>query len=289
VKGKVLVKVVTDSTAYIDRRLLKELDITEVSMNVNYADSSLPEIELTNEEFYQQIDGLEKLPTTSQPSPLTFYYAFLEKIEQGYDVLTILLSSNLSGSYFSAVQGKELVLSKYPEAKIEIIDSRTTVMALGLVVEAVARLASEGSTLAELIAQTEELLVKSKIFFIPRSLEYLKKGGRIGEASALLGSLLQITPLLTVKGPVTVHEKVRTFEKAVKKMLDIYIEANKTEGIEALAVHHINCLDEGKKLVRELQKTTDLEIQLRPIGPVIGLHVGPGTLGLAYITKGESA
>lgn len=288
-KGKVLVKVVTDSTAYIDRRLLKELDITEVSMNVNYADSSLPEIELTNEEFYQQIDGLEKLPTTSQPSPLTFYYAFLEKIEQGYDVLTILLSSNLSGSYFSAVQGKELVLSKYPEAKIEIIDSRTTVMALGLVVEAVARLASEGSTLAELIAQTEELLVKSKIFFIPRSLEYLKKGGRIGEASALLGSLLQITPLLTVKGPVTVHEKVRTFEKAVKKMLDIYIEANKTEGIEALAVHHINCLDEGKKLVRELQKTTDLEIQLRPIGPVIGLHVGPGTLGLAYITKGESA
>ena len=279
------VKIITDSTAYIDRRLLKELDITEVPMTINFADYSLPETELPNEQFYPQIEKMAKLPTSSQPSPLTFYQAFQEKVAQGYDVLSILLSSNLSGTYFSAVQGREMVLRKYPEANIEIIDTRTTVMDMGLVALALARFAQEGNTLSETMLQAKDLLSRSKIFFIPKTLEYLKKGGRIGEASALLGSLLQITPILTVKGPVTVFEKVRTFEKAVKKMFMIYEEDANTKGIEALAVHHINCPEEGQKLVEQLQKTTDLEVPLRPIGPVIGLHVGPGTLGLAYITK----
>ena len=279
------VKIITDSTAYVDRRLLKELDITEVSMIVNFADYSLSETELTNEVFYQQIEKMPKLPTSSQPSPLTFYQAFQEKVVQGNDVLSILLSSNLSGTYSSAVQGREMVLQKYPEANIEIIDTRTTAMTMGLVVLSLARLAQEGNTLAEITVKAHELLSRSKLFFIPKTLDYLKKGGRIGEASVLLGSLLQITPILTAKGPVTVYEKVRTFEKAVKKMLMLYEEDANTKGIEALAVHHINCPEEGRKLVEQLQKNTDLEIQLRPIGPVIGLHVGPGTLGIAYITK----
>jgi len=279
------VKIVTDSTAYIDRRLLKELDITEVPMSINFADHSLPETELPNEQFYQQIEKTDKLPTSSQPSPLTFYQAFLEKTEQGYDVLSLLLSSKLSGTYYSAVQAREMVLQKYPEANIEIIDTQTTVMAMGLVAMSLGRYAQEGYALSETIVKAHDLLSRSKLFFIPKTLDYLKKGGRIGEASALLGSLLQITPILTAKGPVTVYEKVRTFEKAVKKMLLLYEEDANTKGIEALAVHHINCPEEGKKLVEQLQKTTSQEVLLRPIGPVIGLHVGPGTLGLAYITK----
>lgn len=279
------VKIVTDSTAYIDRRLLKELDITEVSMNVNFADRSFLETELTNDEFYKQIEEMEKLPTSSQPSPLTFYHAFIEIIEQGYDVLSILLSTNLSGTYYSALQGRDLVLAKYPEANIAIVDSRTTVMTMGLVALSAARFAQKGCSLAEILAETEKMLLRSKLFFIPRTLTYLKKGGRIGEAAALLGSLLQITPILSVKGQVVVYEKVRTFEKAVKKMLMLYEQDCKNNGIAEVAVHHINCPEEGEKLRTQLQKTIDREIQLRPIGPVIGLHVGPGTLGLAYIMK----
>ncbi|MGI6145031.1 MAG: DegV family protein [Clostridia bacterium] len=279
------VKIITDSTAYIDRRLLKELDITEVSMTVNFEEHSCLETELANEEFYQRIAKMAKLPTSSQPSPLTFYQAFLEKVEQGYDVLSVLLSSNLSGTYFSAVQGRDMVLQKYPEANIEIIDTRTTVMAMGLVALSLARFVQEGSTLPETVAKAHDLLSRSKIFFIPKTLDHLKKGGRIGEAAALLGSLLQITPILTVKGPVTVFEKVRTFEKAVKRMLAVYEEDANTKGIEAVAVHHINSLEEGQRLVEQVQKITDLEVPLRPIGPVLGIHVGPGTLGLAYTTK----
>ncbi|MDD4402845.1 MAG: DegV family protein [Desulfitobacteriaceae bacterium] len=284
---KLSVKIVTDSTAYIDRKLLKKLDITEASMIINYADRSFPEIVMTNEVFYKSLEGTEKRPTSSQPSPLTFYHAFGEKVKQGHDVLSILISSKLSGSYYSAVQAREMILKEMPEACIEIIDSHTTVMGLGLVVLSAARLAQQGLSLSEVTAETHNLLTRSKIFFIPKTLEYLKKGGRIGDAAALLGSLLQITPILTVNGVVTVSEKVRTFEKAVKKMMQTFENDCNAFGVEAIAVHHINCPLEGQGLVEELQSKTGQEVLLSPIGPVIGLHVGPGTLGLAYILRGE--
>lgn len=279
------VKVITDSTAYLNRKVLQELGITEVSMNVDLEDRSFFEVDITNEEFYQLIEGKDKLPTSSQPSPLVFYNTFMKIIKEGHDVLAVILSSDLSGSYNTAVQARNMVLEEVPEAHIEIIDSHTTVMELGLVALAAARDAQQGYTLEEVAAKVHNLLTRSKLFFIPRNLEYLRKGGRIGNAASLLGTLLQVTPILTVKGQVTVFEKVRTFERAVKRMLMLLEEDYQTYGIEEIAVHHINCATEGQKLAAELKHKTEKEVLLSPIGPVIGLHVGPGTLGVAYILK----
>lgn len=283
---KVAVKVITDSTAYLDRKVLQELNITEVAMRVNLEDRSFIETAISNEEFYQLIEGKKELPTSSQPSPLVFYEKFQELVEQGDEVFCVLISSDLSGTYYSAVQAGKMVQEKNPEARIEIIDSRTTGMHLGLAAMAAARAAQAGASLEEVRDAATSVLARSKLFFIPRSLEYLKKGGRIGEAASLLGTLLQVKPVLTVKGPVTVFEKVRTFEKAVKRMLQVFEEDYQTYGIEEVAVHHINCAADCEELlIKEIKDKTTREILVSPIGPVLGLHVGPGTIGMAYATK----
>ncbi len=280
------VKIITDSTAYLDRKLLKELDITEVSMTVYLEDGLFAETDLINEEFYQLIEGKEKLPTSSQPSPLVFYQNYLRLVKQGQEILCVLISSDLSGTYYSAVQARKMVLEEIPEARIEIINSHTTVMQLGLAALTAARAAREGASLEQVIEKTNSVLSRSKIFFIPKTLEYLKKGGRIGEAASLLGTLLQVKPILTVTGSVTVYEKVRTFEKAVKQMLQMVENDAQTYGIEEIAVHHINCPAECEQLIiSKVKNKTEREILVSPIGPVIGLHVGPGTLGIAYVLK----
>jgi len=283
---EVAVKIITDSTAYLSRNILQDLDITEISMTVNLEDGSFLETELSNEEFYKIIEGNKTLPTSSQPSPLVFYDNFLRLVKQGHEVLSILISSDLSGTYSSALQARKMVLEEIPEARIEIIDSRTTVAHLGLIALSAARAAREGASLEEVMAIANAVYSRSKLFFIPRTLEYLKRGGRIGEAASLLGTILQVKPILTVTGPVSVYEKVRTFEKAVKHMLQVFEEDYQTCGIEEIAVHHINCAVECEQLLlQELRNKTEKEILISPIGPVIGLHVGPGTLGLAYIMK----
>lgn len=280
------VKIITDSTAYLDRKVLKDLDITEISMTIDLEDGSFLETELANEKFYKLIEGKKKLPTSSQPSPLVFYERFLGLVKQGHEIMCILISSDLSGTYYSAMQARKMVLQELPEARIEIIDSHTTVMHLGLAALVVAREAQRGATMEQVIEKAHSVLTRSKIFFIPRTLEYLKKGGRIGKAASLLGTLLQVKPILTVTGSVSVFEKVRTFEKAVKRMLQVLEDDAAAYGIEEIAVHHINCADECERLlIEELKNKTDKEILISPIGPVIGLHVGPGTLGLAYIMK----
>lgn len=280
------VKIITDSTAYLDRKLLKELDITEVSMTVYLEDGLFAETDLINEEFYQLIEGKEKLPTSSQPSPLVFYQNYLRLVKQGQEILCVLISSDLSGTYYSAVQARKMVLEEIPEARIEIINSHTTVMQLGLAALTAARAAREGASLEQVIEKTNSVLSRSRIFFIPKTLEYLKKGGRIGEAASLLGTLLQVKPILTVTGSVTVYEKVRTFEKAVKQMLQMVENDAQTYGIEEIAVHHINCPAECEQLIiSKVKNKTEREILVSPIGPVIGLHVGPGTLGIAYVLK----
>lgn len=280
------VKIITDSTAYLDRKLLKELDITEISMTVDLEDGSFLETDLVNEQFYQIIEDKKKPPTSSQPSPLVFYENFLRLAKQGHEVLGILISSELSGTYYSARQARKMVLEELPEAHIELIDSHTTVMQLGLVALAAAREAQQGATLEQVIEKVNSVLKRSKLFFIPRTLDYLKWGGRIGEAASLLGTLLQVKPILTVNGPVIIYEKVRTFEKAVKRMLQVFEDDAQAYGIEEIAVHHINCAADCERLLlEELKNETDKEILISPIGPVIGLHVGPGTLGLAYVMK----
>jgi DegV family protein with EDD domain len=280
------VRIVTDSTAYLKKELLEEYDITVVPLTVNFSDISFPENEISNEKFYAMMDKSEKVPTSSQPSPHNLKEAFRRIVGEGHDVVGIFISSVLSGIYNAALAAKTMVLDEYPEAVIEIIDSKVTTMQMGYAVLAAARAAARGAGWQEAADAAREVNKKSRLLFVPKTLEYLRKGGRIGEASALIGTLLQIKPILTlVDGRVTVLDKVRTMEKAWKRILELFWEDVKQRGIGEVTVHHINCEDQVREIAAELEAGLGIKVPTHPIGPVIGIHAGPGTLGIAYYTR----
>ena len=275
------VKIITDSTAYIPSDLITNLDISTVSLIVNFDNDSFREVDISNETFYKKIDASNIFPTSSQPTPQDFYDVFAKHVISRHSVIGIFISSKLSGTYFSAVKAKEMVLKKYPNANIHIIDSGTTCMQLGLAVIAAAQSSASGAAVNEIIEKTNNTLKNSRFFFTPKTLEYLKKGGRIGQASALIGSVLKIRPILTIKdGSVAVFSKVRTQKKAIKTILDtLFSDADKYD-LQEVVVHHINAKSPADELERLIKDRIDAPVATCSIGPVIGLHVGPGAIGI---------
>jgi len=282
------VKIVTDSTCYIPEKMLKEYGIDLVSLSVSFDSEIYKESEITNEEFYTLLNKYNVFPKSSQPSVDEVYKAFEKHIKNGDEVVAVFLSSDMSGTYQSALMVKGMILENYPEGKIEVIDSRSNSMQLGYAVLTAARAAADGKSLKEVISLTEKNIKRSKFVFSPDTLEYLKKGGRIGTASALLGSILQIKPVLTVlDGKTTTLDKVRTKKKALKRMIDELIENITEFGVGEVIVHHINCEEEAKKFAAMIEKYVGKAVDICSIGPVIGTHVGPGALGVVYYTQEE--
>jgi len=281
------ITVVTDSTAYLDSALLKKWGIVQVSLSVNFAEKSYLETEISNEEFFALMAKSPKVPTSSQPSPADFYLCFEKELKDGRDIVGVFISADFSGTCSSALTARSMLLEKYPRARIEIIDSRSSAMQLGYAALAAARAANEGVAVEEAVLRTEIVMQRSRLLFAPRTLEYLKKGGRIGGAAALLGTLLQVKPILTIPdGRIAVFDKVRTMEKALQRMMAELGADFERDGIEEISVLQINCLDQAKKLAGQVKEKFGLNATISSIGPVVGLHVGPGTLGLAYHTKG---
>lgn len=275
------VRIVTDSTADLPEALIKELNITVVPLKVLFGDEVYREgIDLTNKEFYEKLAQSDNLPTTSQPSPGEFQETFEELTGQGFSVVSIHISSHLSGTYQSALVAKKAL----PHGDIHVINSKNVSMALGLIVLAAARSAKDGKTVAEIFAVVEEVKERLKTYFVVDTLEYLQKGGRIGKASAFLGTMLKIKPILSVEdGLIIPSEKIRGKGKALEHMIEnvkVYIEEH---GKIHCALVHGNCLDEAvkfhQKLMSELQYC---EMIIGEIGAVVGTHVGPGTIALFY-------
>lgn len=281
-----MIKIVTDSTAYLPNHLLKEYDITVVSLNVNFESESFAETDILVEHFYEKMATSSKTPTSSQPTLNDLVIAFESIVKEGSSVVGIFLSSLMSGTYATALISKKMVLEKYPDARIEIIDSKSNCMEMGFAVLEAARVAKAGKSFLEVCDAVLNVIAKSRFLFVPETLEYLKKGGRIGGASALIGSVLQIKPILTViDGKTSVYDKIRTKKRAVERILNTFFEDIKQKGLGEVVVHHINCESEGLEIARKIQAKLGVEVELTSIGPVIGLHVGPGTVGLAYYTK----
>ncbi|EYE89356.1 hypothetical protein Q428_02660 [Fervidicella metallireducens AeB] len=279
------VKILTDSTSYIDESLKRELDIKTVSLNILFDGENFKEMEIDNESFYKMMEE-KGIPTSSQPSVNDLYKMMKEVVEKGDDLIGIFISSEMSGTYSSAVMVREMILEEYPEARIEIIDSRSNCMQLGFAVVTAARAAKEGKGIAEIKEVAEENIKRSRFLFIPHNLDYLKKGGRIGGASALIGNILKIIPILTVEnGKTTILSKVRTKKNAVITMVDKLIEDMKNYGLKELVVHHINCYDEALELVNLIKEKISIDINISSIGPVIGTHVGPRAIGIVYYTE----
>lgn len=281
------IKIITDSTACLDPALVEELGIIQVSLSVNFEDKTFLEMEISNEEFYKLMGKSAKVPTSSQPSPADFYQRFEESVKAGYDIVGVFISADLSGTCSSALTARSMLLEKFPQACIEIIDSRSSAMELGYAVLAAARAARAGLSIEEVILRTKLVMQRSHLYFVPQTLNYLKKGGRIGGAAALFGTLLQVKPILTVQeGKVAIFDKVRTMDKAISRLTSELGTDFQLYGVEEVTVHHINRIEEAQKMVVYIKEKFGLTATINSIGPVVGLHVGPGTLGLAYYVRG---
>ena len=278
------IRIIADSTCYLPKEYIDKYNVSIVSLNVLLNGKSYRETDLENDWFYKEMSKSPSIPTSSQPSIDDFYKAIESQVKEGHDIVGIFLSSDMSGTFSTSNLVKEMILEKYPNANIVMLDSRSNCMQAGYAILEAAKAAADNKSLDEVVSIAKSVIENSKFIFVPDTLDYLKKGGRIGGAAALFGSLLQIKPILTVTdGKTTVLTKVRTKKKAIDKIIDTVMEQNLRSPIKGLIVHHINCESEGQELANKLQDKLGISnIKIQSIGPIIGLHVGPGSIGVAY-------
>ncbi len=284
------VKVITDSTAYIESGQQEELGIRVVPLSVHFSDESFVETQVDYDYFYRKIERTGEIPTSSQPSNGELYKTFREIIDSGDQVLAIFISSAMSGTYQTAL-GIKQQLEQETSGRIEVLDSRTNCMALGLQVVAAAQRAREGAGLDAVIQAAIDVRDRVHFYFVPETLEYLKKGGRIGTASALLGAILKVRPILTVdmkNGMTHLWGKNRGTSAAIDRMVKLLETDTQQYGLQEIVIHHINAPEKAQGLKDRLLKDYNCPISICTIGPVIGLHTGLGTLGLVYTTEQES-
>lgn len=278
------IRIIADSTCYLPKEYIDKYNVSIVSLNVLLNGKSYRETDLENDWFYKEMSKSPSIPTSSQPSIDDFYKAIESQVKEGHDIVGIFLSSDMSGTFSTSNLVKEMILEKYPNANIVMLDSRSNCMQAGYAILEAAKAAADNKSLDEVVSIAKSVIENSKFIFVPDTLDYLKKGGRIGGAAALFGSLLQIKPILTVTdGKTTVLTKVRTKKKAIDKIIDTVMEQNLKSPIKGLIVHHINCESEGQELANKLQDKLGISnIKIQSMGPIIGLHVGPGSIGVAY-------
>lgn len=279
------VAIVTDSTAYIPPELINNYPISIIPLQVIFGNQTfLDGVEIQPQQFYEKLQHTKIMPTTSQPTPKAFEEEYRRLLEQGYDILTITISSKLSGTLDSATQAKNAM----PEARIELVDSEVTSMAMGFLVLTIARAAQQGATLAECKALAERGKQSAGALFIPSTLEFLHRGGRIGGAAAFLGTALDLKPLLGLQdGKVVAIERVRTMGKAVNRLLDVLEERLKGQKPMHLAAVHASAYEDAVNLLQKARERFPLsdvsETALAEVSPVIGTHTGPGTVGIAWL------
>jgi DegV family protein with EDD domain len=276
-----MIKIVTDSTAYLPEDFIQKFDIRVVPLCVHFGRDAFKEgVELSTEEFYARLKEAAELPTTSQPSVGQFLQVFEELAGSGHEIITLTISNKLSGTYSSAIAAQQML----PEARLNVIDSLSTSVGLQLMVEAAAKAAASGVSRRAIVQQIEEIKGKIHVLFVVDTLEYLAKGGRIGNAKAFLGTLLKIKPILVLQdGAIEPLEQVRSKRKAVAQMLNLveaYVDGNGPRA--KVAVTHALVPAEAQEVRQEIMNRLGCaEPYLSTVGPVIGAHTGPGVIGIA--------
>jgi len=273
------VKIVTDSTAYPEPKVIAKHDIRVVPLKVVFGSEVFTEgVDITNEEFYQRLAKGGKLPTTSQPSVADFIKVYRELAEQGHPILSIHISSKLSGTCASALAAKNAL----PRAQIEIVDSLT--VAMGMLISPAAEAAERGETLSQIAASIEKLNKCIKVIAAFDTLEYLWKGGRIGAARALVGTLLKIKPVLTQEGgEVNVLNKTRTMAQAIEYIQGFVEKEVKGNVFLHGWVAHSHVPDAARVLERGLRENFNwVELRFLEMGLVLGTHMGPGLIGASF-------
>lgn len=274
--------IVTDSTADLPRGVAEELKIAVVPLKVHFGDEEyLDWIDLDSDSFFQKLRHSKVLPRTSQPAPADFEALYKRIASVDDNIISIHLSSHLSGTYQSAVIARS-VLEKYD---IEVIDSQTASMGLGIIVIEAARAAAAGQGKSEILNLIQRLIKQVKVFFVVDTLEYLQRNGRIGKAAALVGGLLNVKPILTLEDGIVVPKgKVRGKAKAKEYLINLIAEEYGDNMQGKVMIMHGNEPESALEMKAEIERRFRCaEILLSSIGAVIGTHTGPGVLGVGVL------
>lgn len=271
----------TDTTHYAPRELIEANGIHQVSLYVNEGDTHQRESEIDDfTGFYDRLRTAAALPTTSQPSIGDFLEVFTPLAEAGHDIVSVHLAGGVSGTVESARQAAEELMRERPQRRVEVIDSRKACGALALAAISGAAVARNGGDVDRVAARVRETSEKVRLWFAVDTLEFLRRGGRIGAAQAWLGSALKIKPILTVDGEITPIERVRTAGRAFERMVE-FLRSQQADGADAWIVQHIQAHEQAERLVEAGREIFGNDpIIVSEIGPVIGTHVGPGLLGV---------
>ncbi|MGG1514713.1 DegV family protein [Paenibacillus oryzisoli] len=276
------IRIVTDSTADIPSEIREALGITMVPLKINFGEEQfLDAVTLKSEDFYAKLTTSAYFPTTSTPSPgefLAFYQELLS--EPDTEVISIHLASVLSGTQRTAALAASM-LEGDQAGRVHVVDSCSASYGIGALVVAAAEGAREGQSVDEILKRIETIRENYAIYFLVDTLEFLQKGGRIGKASALLGSLLNIKPILSLDrtGEVMSVDKVRGHKKAIARILELLAADLGDKPIRTLHIAHANNV-EGAEVLREaiVQRFAVAQVNYITLGPVIGAHAGPGTI-----------
>lgn len=283
-----MIKIVTDSSAHLPLEQRQKHDITVVPLNAIFGDKVYKdEIDLTTEQFYEMLPRAKEHPKTSQPSAGEFAQVYRPLLEAGREIVSIHLPSKLSGTYASACAAKAELENQFKKAlPLTIVDTPWLSMALGLLCIAAAQAAEAGKSREEVVAAINALIPKLNLIFVLDTLEYLRRGGRIGGAKAMLGTLLNVKPMLQIEnGQVEPLEQLRSRAKALKRLIEVMEERVERKSVH-VSVLHAQAPDDAEVLAKEVRAKFDCkEFYMTEIGPVIGIHSGPKAIGLAFYAE----
>ena len=270
------VAIVTDSTADLPPELTASRSITVVPLTLNFDGKSLLDgVDIRPDEFYRRLPSVTTHPTTSQPSVGRFAEAYSSLLADHDAVVSIHISEKLSGTYSSARQAAEMTDPK----RVRVVDSEKVSMSLGLITLVASSMASGGAEAETIEAKVLDMRQHVQTYFSVATLEFLRRGGRIGRANALLGSVLQVKPVLCIRdGLVTPLERVRTFERALTRVIELARELDHGKGV-CVIVGHADAEADAERVARELKPIADT-LMIQPLGPVVGAHAGPGVVGV---------
>jgi DegV family protein with EDD domain len=269
------VKIVTDSGCDLPDQLVKELGITVVPLYVRFGEEVYRDrVDITEDEFYQRLEHDPIHPNTTQPTPQDFAEVYQKVSQEADGIVSIHISSELSGTCNSALQAIEMIEKKCP---IEVVDSKVLTMSLGLIDIVAATMAKAGESLDKVVEEAKQTIPNIRLLALLDTLKYLLLGGRIGKAKALLGSILNVKPVLTLKdGEVVPAGQVRSRSKGIERLFEL---AQNAVDIQDLAVVYNTTPDEAQALAERIGSIFDREqIRIARVGPTLGVHMGPGAL-----------
>jgi DegV family protein with EDD domain len=272
------VAVVTDSTTYLPAELIECWGIEQVSLYVGWAGDHRPERDYDLDEFYARLRDSDDLPSTSQPSVGDFLAVYEPLAEAGRDIVSIHIASGLSGTYESAREAARVIEDKGHRGRVEVVDGQTGAGGLGCLVLAAAEAAEQGQPLPQVVKATRQTREGLDMWFCLDTLEYLRKGGRIGAAQALVGSALKIKPILTFGTEIAPVGRVRTKKRAIERMI-AYLHELHERGADGWFIQHAQSPEDAATLIAEGKALFDTDpLFCTEVGPVLGAHLGSGML-----------